>query len=75
MPTAAQHFAIPIDISEFKNSSTRRVAVRINSNWGDANEICVHEINLHGKFMDKPKQFAIWDAEREKGLWGVFRHG
>ena len=72
---AEQHFKIPIDISQYGGTSTRRAAVRINSNWGDAEAICVHEIRLHGRYMDLPRQLNVKNRNGLREVTGDFAIG
>lgn len=72
--TADQRFTVDINISEFNSESTNRAAVRVNSNWGDTDETCVHELKLHGCYMDRPRKYDIVNGEGKLELDGEFEY-
>ena len=69
---AEQHFLVDFDIFWDWNESTNRAAVRVNSNWGDTEATCVHELKLHGRYLDRPRKFEIVDGEGQLEVEGKF---
>lgn len=51
-----QRFEVKIDIGHRK---TDRVALRINSNWGSKQMVCLQDVALHGHYMGTPIDYAI----------------
>ncbi|MCJ1225048.1 hypothetical protein MMC12_001697 [Toensbergia leucococca] len=43
-----QYFRVPLDLA-FYGIDTRRVAIRVNSNWGGGNYTCLYRVRLYGE--------------------------
>ena len=53
-----QTFRIPIDLKALGVKSNR-LAVRVNTNWGDATATCLYRIRLHGHDMSEQKELLM----------------
>ena len=51
-----QRFEVQIDIGQHK---TDRVALRINSNWGNQQMVCLQDVALHGHYRGVPIEYAV----------------
>ena len=51
-----QRFEVKIDIGQRK---TDRVALRINSNWGSKQMVCLQDVALHGHYRGTPVDYAV----------------
>ena len=61
---ARETFEINTRLDNF-NASTTTAAVRINSNWGNAEAICLHQVSLFGRQISPPVKYYASPAPDE----------
>lgn len=65
---AHQNWAVKTAISQY-NVSTIAVAIRINSNWGNLESTCLHQVSLYGEHMDERK---VYDDPTVGDVWPLW---
>ena len=51
-----QKFRVPIDLEHF-GVKTNQVAVRVVSNWGDSDHVCLYRLKLHGHLKEEDPKY------------------